>query len=71
MDRNDENASPPRKRKRYNSKFQNEWLNLYDFISKSDKGDSHCFCTVCSIHISVAHGGQNDIDRHKETGLQF
>ena len=60
-------ASPPRKRKRYNSKFQTEWIKEYDFLTKSDKGECYTFCTVCSIHFSVAHGGRNDVDRHRET----
>ena len=29
--------------------------------------ESHCFCFMCSIHFSVAHGGRNDVDRHRES----
>ena len=30
-------------------------------ITKSDKSDEHAFNTVCSVDISVAHGGRQDI----------
>ena len=32
-----------------------------DCITKSNKSDEHAFCTVCSVDISVAHGGRQYI----------
>ena len=33
----------------------------FDCITKSNKSDEHAFCTMCSVDISVAHGGRQDI----------
>ena len=34
---------------------------IFDCITKSNKSNEHAFCTVCSVDISVAHGGRQDI----------
>ena len=39
-----------------------KWKQKYkNNITKSNKSDEHAFCTVCSVDISVAHGGRQDI----------
>jgi len=58
-----ETASPVKKRK-YFSKFQNSWTRDFQGIGKSSKGEAYAFCILCDTHISVAHGGKNDLSRH-------
>lgn len=40
-------TSLPRKRKRYYSKFNNDWLKVFDFVHRSKIGDQYIFCTFC------------------------
>ena len=44
--------------------YKPEFSELYKFIRKSSKSDSHAFCKVCNCDISVAHSGKWDIDEH-------
>ena len=39
----------------------------FKFIQKSWKGESFASCAVYGSDFSVAHGGENDINRHKDT----
>ena len=55
------------KEKKYCVKFDNSWCNKFKFIQKSRKGEGFALCTVCGSEFSVAHGGENDINRHNDT----
>ena len=62
------NLEPPlSKEKKYCVKFDNSSCNIFKFIQKSRKGEGFALCTVCGSEFSVAHGGENDINRHKDT----
>ena len=53
------------KKKKYTCKFKTEWISMFGgCITRSDKGDTYAFCTVCDSKFSVASGGRNDIERH-------
>ena len=45
----------------------NLWCNKFKFIQKSPKGEGFALSTVCGSNFSIAHGGENDINRHKDT----
>ena len=48
-------------------KFNDLWCNKFKFIQKSQKGEGFVLYTVCGRDFSVAHGGENDINRYKDT----
>ena len=48
-------------------KFNDSWCNKFKFIQKSHKGEGFALCIVCGNNFGVAHGGENDINRHKDT----
>jgi len=61
--------TPPKKKVKliYKQKFKDEYAKLYS-VTKSTQGVYYAFCTVCSVDISIEHGGQNDVRRHIKTG---
>jgi cystathionine beta-lyase/cystathionine gamma-synthase len=56
-----------KKCKKWKQKYKDEYGKVYSFITKSSKSDEHAFCSICSIDISMAHGGINDIKQHMAT----
>ena len=61
-----DNAEPAlSKKKRYCVKFNNSWCNKFKFIQKSWTSEGFALCIVCGSNLSFAHGGENDINRHK------
>ena len=64
-----DNSEPaPSENKKYCVKFNNSWCNKFKFIQKSRKGEGFAsLCTVYESDFSIAHGGENDINRHKDT----
>ena len=48
-------------------KFNVQWCNKFKLIQKSRKGKGFALCPVCGNDFSVAHGGEHDINRHKDT----
>ena len=48
-------------------KLYDSWCNRFKFIQKSVKGEGFALCTMCGSDFSVVHGGENDINRHKDT----
>ena len=40
--------------------------SLVVYIKRSSRGESHVMCTYCNEHISIGHGGKNDVKRHVE-----
>ena len=63
-----DNSEPaPSKKRIYCVKFNDSWCNKFKFIQKSRKGEGFALCTVCGSDFSIAHGGENYINRHKNT----
>ena len=56
-----------KKKKKYFVKFNGSWCNKLNFIQKSAKGEGFTLCTVWGSDFSVVHGGENDINRYKDT----
>ena len=48
-------------------KFNDSWCNKFKFILKFGKSEGFAVCTVCGRDFSVGHGGEIDINRHKDT----
>ena len=48
-------------------KFNDLWCNKFKSIQKSWRGEGFTLCTVCGSNFSVVLGGENDINRHKDT----
>ena len=48
-------------------KFNDSWCNKFKFIQKSTKSEGFALCTVCGSDFSVVQGGENDINRCKDT----
>ena len=49
-------ASPPRKGKRYNSRFQNEWFKEFDFLTNSDRADVWpLLCQNANVYIVMLY----------------
>ena len=55
------------KKKKYFVKFNDSPCNKCKFIQKSAKGEGFTLCTVCGSNFSVVHGGENNINRYKDT----
>ena len=63
-----DNSEPaPSKKRKYCVKLNHLWCNKSKFIQKSQKGEGFVLCTVCGSDFSVAHGGESNINRHKDT----
>ena len=61
----DNSETATSKKKRYCVKFKASWCNKFKFIQKSWTREGFALCTVCGSDFSAAHGGENDINRHK------
>ena len=48
------NQLPVAKKKKYISKFKQEWLKDYQFISRSCQSDEFVKCCYCGINITEA-----------------
>ena len=46
-------------------KYRQEWSRYR--MKPSKKGVNYAFCTVCNVDISIAGGGQHEIERHMKT----
>ena len=53
------------KEQKYCAKFNNSCCNKFKFIQKSLRDECSTLCTVCGNDCSIAHGGENDTNRHK------
>ena len=53
-----------KKAKKWSQKYKTEYSLHYPCIRKSERGNFHAFCTICSVDISVEHGGRDDIRKH-------
>eukprot|EP00057_Strongylocentrotus_purpuratus_P026387 XP_011680861.1 PREDICTED: uncharacterized protein LOC105446133 [Strongylocentrotus purpuratus] len=53
-----------KKTKKWSQKYKAEYSLQFPCIRKSDRGIHHAFCTICSVDISVEHGGRDDIRKH-------
>ena len=60
---------PPKKKMKSAQKYKKEYSIEFPVFGPSTRSDSHAFCTVCSTHISVAHGGRDDLRKHT-TGVK-
>ena len=50
----------------YQCKFQKTWEAEFSCIKQSSTGKLYVMCTFCNEHISIGHGGKNDVKRHVE-----
>lgn len=57
----------PSKKVKYGSTFRDEWRTTHSWLKRSAKGEGFAFCAVCNVHISVSHGGKNDVTKHFKT----
>ena len=64
---NSKPSSRSNSKKKYASKFIQEWVGDLHWISRSDRGFSHANCRMCNSHFSVAAGGKYDAIRHAAT----
>ena len=64
---NSKPSSRSTSKKKYASKFIQEWVGDLHWISRSDRGVSHAYCRVCNSHFSVAAGGKYVVIRHAAT----
>ena len=48
-------------------KFNDSWCNKFKFIQKSTKSEGLLYVLMCRSDFSVAQGGENDINRYKDT----
>ena len=62
-----DNSHPTSSKNKYCLKFIDSWCNKFKFIKESRKGEGFALCTVCGSNFSVAYGGENGINRHKDT----
>ena len=62
-----ESTQPVSKKKKYLVKFKDSWIEKFNFIRKSFKGDNFASCSDCRCDFSIGHGGENDITRHAAT----
>ena len=63
-----ENSEPaPSKKNKYFVKFNNSCCNKFKFIQKSRNGEGFALHAVFGGDFNVAHGGENDINRQKDT----
>ena len=46
------------KKKNYTSKFKQEWMKAYPFISRRGKGDEFAKCCSCRMAINAAREGK-------------
>lgn len=46
--------------------FRDSWTDEYPWIERVERKDK-VFCKLCSRALSIAHGGMNDIERHRKT----
>ena len=63
----DNSELTPSKNKKYCIKFNGLWCNKFKFIQKSLRCEGFALCTVYGNASSIAHGGENDINRHEDT----
>ena len=59
------------KKKKYNCKFQADWMKDFQFLRPSSLGNESSFCTLCSVNFSVASGGLYDVKRHAKCETQI
>lgn len=59
----------PEKKRKYLSKYRNEWEIAFPWLTKSEKGVSFAYCKVCQRHFSVSHAGKNDVSKHGDTDI--
>jgi hypothetical protein len=56
-----ESTQPVSKKKKYLVKFKDSWIEKFNFIRKSFKGENFASCSVCRCDFNIGHGGENDI----------
>ena len=55
------------KKQKYGSTFQHNWPSMFSWVKKSLKGDTFALCSARVVHISVSHGGKNDLTKHADS----
>ena len=57
-------GTSPRKKQKSMQKYRKEYSKEFPVFTTSSKGDTFAFCTLCCVHLSVAHGGRDDLKKH-------
>ena len=57
------------KKKKYLQKFKSTYTRDFPCVISSSKGEECAFCTTCSLHFKIGHGGQNDVKRHVQSEM--
>lgn len=47
--------------------FNTDWLKVFDFLHRSKKGEQYAFFMFCHTDFSISHGGENDIEKYRDT----
>ena len=55
------------KKPRYSCKFQDSWLQEFNFVCKSAKGIQYARCKACGLDFSIGNGGRTDVKKHSQT----
>ena len=63
----DNTESAPSKNKKYCVNFNDSWCKKFKFIQKSQKGEGFALGAVCGSYFNIEHGGENDINKLKDT----
>ena len=65
------NASPPAKHRKVKQKvlqqYRAEYAVKYPVIRRSSLSETHEYCTLCDIDLSIGHGGLQDVKKHLAT----
>ena len=60
-------TSNKEKKPKYVQKFKTDYERDFPCVTSSSRGADFAFCTACRSHLSIGHGGRNDIKRHIDT----
>ena len=56
-----------RRKKNHIEKYYDRYSQKFDFIQASRSGDNYALYFICSVDITVDHGGKSDIINHAKT----
>ncbi|XP_036388708.1 uncharacterized protein LOC118780367 [Megalops cyprinoides] len=64
----DSDEDTPKKTSRRNPKmFRDIWLDMFPWVTRSDRGDAYGYCRWCDININTSYRGKSDLARHQRS----